>query len=278
MVYSIKKQFSLLISLSFLCLTAQAGERLSTGEFGRLEAKKYSNVEAVKAVYSKSFTNAVKGLPDAAAFQNLSSKMLWGVAKSDGTVYSLETGQSPQALFVIYDLIHPKLKEKGVTLQTSGESQPMILMRPDEMTEDLAGIFLIHELSHVLDILNKTESADSAVNELRAYAHQKIAANAISGGKFDKALDEVLKKHKIINASDLVKIKAKESKKFDSYLDPIDKALAKSAPASLAEAEMRLGFYILALEIRRQENSKGFGNVLDGKSFGTVLSSMRKSK
>ena len=187
-------------------------------------------------------------------FKVYSNYSIWAKVSQEGRLTSLSKG-TPTVVFAVYEPGHPYLTNPGPTLVTAQGQNVEIHIRPDKVSRDFAGILLIHELSHALDLLNKTQVDSSEANETKAYMHEKRAMNIAYDGKLDKALDAVLDKIKPRDVTDFIHLleKPETGAAFQDSLIDMEKVIGITGPDSRPEAEMRLGFYTVALELRRQE-------------------------
>jgi hypothetical protein len=180
---------------------------------------------------------------------------IWANVDREGRLVSISRGKS-HVILAAYEPGHPFIRQPGPTLVTNKEQFVTIHIRPNRISKDFAGIFLVHEISHVLDYLNNTNSDSSDANETKAYLHEKQAANIAYDLAIDRGLDEILAQLKPKDVSDLIELRqtSEGRQRLQKLLIGIEKNTTIEPPASMAEAEMRLGFYNVALELRRQEN------------------------
>jgi hypothetical protein len=180
---------------------------------------------------------------------------IWAQVLEDGKIVSMTKG-TPYLVFAVYVPGHPALGQEGPTLITRPGEHVVVYIRPNRIAKDIAGIFLIHEISHGLDFINNTRVDDFAVNETKAFMHEKKAANIAYNWALDVALDKILNEIKPQDVDDLIRFReTKEGRlKMQDMLIDIEKTMIIRPPQSDADAEMRLGFYSTALEIRRQES------------------------
>lgn len=204
---------------------------------------------------------------------------IWVRVDTEGRMVSISKGKS-NLLLAAYEPRHPYLTAPGPTLVTNGDQSIAIHFRPDRISKDFAGIFLVHELSHALDLLNHTRVDSPDINETKAYLHEKRAANIAYDKALDRGLDKVLAKVRPKDVTDLIRLQdSKEGRlRMQELLIGIEKEMVIAPPASEAEAEMRLGFYHVALEIRRQELQAGSKDSysISAEKIGQLLRSSSK--
>ena len=229
-----------------------------------------------KEIIDKEYANDLKFLEKA-----YNENCVWAkVNNDDNQIISLTSG-TPSIIIAIYEPDNPILKQPRNTMFTVNQhGQTIIQIRPDIISQEYAGIFLIHELVHAVDFSTNTKSFSSDFNEMKAYFQEKYISNIYFNGKYDEALDNILKMFKINNFHDFLEARSTDNKRytFDNELMKIDKFIGASKPESNAEAEMRLGFYLVSLEIRRQEilNLKNHADKLDPANIRILINMTSK--
>jgi len=176
--------------------------------------------------------------------------MGWAKVKKDSNIVSL-TGGSPIAFFSVYDPEHKSLEKWFPTLTTLTTNRyPMVMIRPDPISQQWIPIFILHEMSHIVVSLNKMSIA-SEDNEFAAYSLEKLALNSVTNFNYDQLLEELLLKIKVEDETQLLNRMAEDlkSKKGEFFTDLIqlDKKISLEAPLSHSEKEMRLGTHAISL-------------------------------
>jgi hypothetical protein len=179
-------------------------------------------------------------------------KIGWARVDLNSNTVAMTSGQ-PVAFFTIYTPGHALLDNWFPTYQARElNGWPVIMIRPDQISKSWAPIFLIHEMSHLTVMLNKTP-IDLDTDEVMAYSLEKLALNALTQYQADKGLDDILSKLGIKTEKQLLDIKQES---VVPLFVALDKTLFVDLPASKAEAEMRFGLYHLALGFRFFERQK----------------------
>lgn len=264
--------FALILCLGFIACQSGPGTK-AKAQPSDLYASATELMEAYDSSFRSLFYRHVSRTGDdfeqlALLYNFYMNYSIWARVMNDGNLVSISKGRS-NLILAAYEPGHPYLKEPGPTLITHRGENIEIHMRPQRISKDIAGIFLVHELSHVMDFINNTAVEEFEVNETKAYFHEKKAANIAYDGALDKGLDKVLAILKPGDVGDLISIRQTPEGRLrlQELLIDIEKTMRIEPPQSEADAEMRLGFYTVALEIRRQENANA------GKKRYSILAS-----
>lgn len=173
--------------------------------------------------------------------------------------YALEDGYRSGGWLVVVPPGHDLLSRMQSTLQLDPNPQlNVILIKPEGVTELWAGLFLIHELSHLADRALGAESPEPDVEEylmgeLRAFGLEMMAANGVTRGDFYRRLDRVLDEWQAGSVEEFVhRVRSMTVADVEKISAPVLSELA----ASDAERRLRNGFYSVALLIRYAERKR----------------------
>ncbi len=251
-----------IITLSLCVVSCSSQHARPADNSGELTLTLFPTTEAAMKMYKTGIDDIMetvpgveKNNPDNASPLSLVKdlvylKIAWGYIAPNGKIIALTDGntQGFWVLFIKND--HPILNTRGNTL-TSGvyDSLVGVAIRPDRISRRWAGIFLVHEMSHALERMYKTNILPDE-SEFFAYDLEKRAYNHITNGKLDRALEKEISQREVRSHSQLLGIlRSNEAVRYET-LHNIDRYLNEEHPLGLAEGEMRLGFYLMALSIR----------------------------
>ena len=206
--------------------------------------------------------------------KNFRQEMIrWGELRGE-VFYARESGPRKGALLVVVPQGHHVINEMISTLQTYATPKfRALLIKPEKITDQWAGIFLVHELSHLMDYCNGIEP-DNATRkqflegEIRAHRLEFMAANLLSKGAIQKQIDALLIQWQLKSYDELFD-KFKDSDFYKWYV--LEEAMDSKAPASYNEAGLRNGFYITSTMLRYTDVHKLNEKELL-KAFETIMS------
>lgn len=221
-------------------------------------------VEAVRLAYDRGFRQLADALPQQASDSPLVKvqqvkdfRQRWvRWAALDGRAYrALEGGYTNGAWLVVVPPGHDMLAQMVATLQVRLEVDPpltVLLIRPELVSERWAGIFMVHELSHLRDRLYELEPLTPTREEflqaeMRAYEVELLAASFLSQGEIERQMDALLVEWKPSSPEDLVE-RVRHISAADLSL--LEAAMQGPPAASRAESTLRGGFYIMAFSLR----------------------------
>lgn len=191
------------------------------------------------------------------AFKTLFDSMIWAQIGNDHIVIALNSGNLGKSIFAILTPDNEELKIPGATLHASHNPKyNSVIIRPSPMSSKWAGVFLMHELSHVRE-LNKGQNFSRGKTEFHAYRVEMQALNIVTDGKYFEALDAALSQLAIGSVEEFVAfIKNKTDARKTSILSELEEKIAAFTdwPASPQEREMRHGLNTVALVLRFYEN------------------------
>jgi hypothetical protein len=234
--------------------TIKTASRDPTSEFRALYENGYSAV--MNAVPIDSTDRKYKRLLD---LKKIKEKFVRWAGIGEKGYYALESGPSAGAWIAIIPPDHVLAQKQEFTLLIDAAPNMTVLrIKPDKITEIWAGIFLIHELSHLADRITKFESLNPTREEFllgegRAYELESQASNLVSRGAFEHRLDTTLAAWKFSTVKALVdKLMTLEH----ADVVALDNVVTREEPKSEAEASLRLGFYSIALFSRFLSKTK----------------------
>jgi len=242
---------------------AETGDENVTAEFRVLYDEGFSLV--MRSFLNNSTNPKYRLLSDIKRFREQAVR--W--ARFDGDRYhALEAGRTDGAWLAIIPVGRSRAQERRNTLQI--ESNPnihVVRIQPDKITRIWAGIFLIHELSHLADRVTQFEPVRPTREqylhgEARAYKLELMSVNLVSQDAFDRRLDTILEGWRAPSTETLVgKLKAIQG----SELNILDSVVTDERSKSDSEKGLRSGFYVLALFLRFVEkNNAGMDDFLRG--------------
>jgi hypothetical protein len=265
-----KKFLYIVLVLILAACTQKAVPRTNDvpkSEYLQLPVSQFKSVDEAYETYKSGIMKIMADIPDSitdradplhrlSMYKDLYIKMGWSHIKSDNAIFSLTAGNRSACWVSFLDLDHPALKTRGNTLNAKVNKNGLvfIVIRPDKISDKWAGVFLLHELSHAKEYMDIGHS-DREKTELLAYELEKIAYNHITENLFDRVLDEVINIHNISYEGMLSQLDKKEVKHFSPVLHEIDEKMSEEFGQSIAEMEMRHGFYLMSIVLRLSEKN-----------------------
>ncbi len=267
-----KKGIRLLVGISILlqsvsCATTTPSETARTQSVGTAPQTAIPSLEEVRSSFDRGY-EIIAGLvganrdPRYAYVRELVSfrKAYVRWAEISGDAYrALEDGSVGGAWLVVVPRDNALNESMTAALQVNeGDDFIVLHIKQERISDQWAGLFLVHELSHLLDLLSGREPPNAPreqflIGELRACAAELTAARLFSDGSFEAEIDLLLEKLKPASMEDLYrKLGETDAREFL----PLDKALGGVNPESDVELSLRLGFYITTTCIRYAETSK----------------------
>jgi len=129
----------------------------------------------------------------------------------------------------------------------------VLQIQPAEVSEEWAGIFLLHELVHLFDRKNGIEplhpdKQQYLAGEARAYEVELLAMNYASKEQYSKVMGEELARLGITSPEDIYEIyKSKQLEKLGATFMKLDQTIGSGKPKSEKEAGNRMGFHVMAM-------------------------------
>jgi hypothetical protein len=177
--------------------------------------------------------------------------MAWGVLQSDNRMIARSSGSLAGVWAMVIAPDHDWLSMPGPTLANRiTDGLNVIHIRPDKVTERWAGILLVHEMSHALDVRQAPHKQGCSV-EFDAYRVEAEALSVVLDGKWEEVLDTVVAQQEFSSHERL--LASVENGRIARAIGEIERRLAEPSPLSAAEREMRDGFYVVSLIDRIQE-------------------------
>lgn len=176
----------------------------------------------------------------------------WAELRGD-TYFSLEDGNTGGAWLTIIPPNHPQMHaQKGLVQIDHNHDLNAVLIKPVNITQEWAGIILIHELSHLYDRMSGHEPlhgsrSEFLQGEVDAYSVEIDAINHFTKGRFDEALVQHLEGLKVDDPTKLVAEVKTSPQKWHPVFSDLDRVINKSSPLSQGEGALRRGLYIIAL-------------------------------
>jgi hypothetical protein len=238
--------------------------RRPQSDYLRRPVTQFASVKDAYDTYRSGIANimeTVPGDPDGSSgpsrrlneYKSIYKQLGWSRIDRDNRIYALTPGRVPGYWVSFIEPDHPGLKTRGSMLHVELNERKFVsvIVRPDKITARWAGIFLVHELSHAREDLEKG-GPDGDASECSAYDLEKTAYSHVTGNAFDGALDEVLNAHAIEDAKELL---GQGAVRISGQLQEIDQKMNEEPGQSSAEMEMRHGFYLMAMVLRLSERA-----------------------
>lgn len=128
----------------------------------------------------------------------------------------------------------------------------VLMIRPENVSEPWAAVFLVNGLSHLADrVLGVTPPNDTGraqlLSQFRGYELELLAADRLAGGRLRESLDALLDKGHFGSIAQLVAYAPSIALANRTYLESL---LPGGAPMSHQESVTRAGFLTMALLVR----------------------------
>lgn len=234
-----------------------------------------SIVEQLRLLYDSGFAGIAKMAPDSArlpAFWPLSALARFKVvnvrwARLEGRAYrALERGNRAAGWIAIVPPGHEFLKSRPEVLAMDPNPQlNVVTIKPVDMSEPWAGIFLVNAISHLADrVLGVTPPtatpAQVLLSQFRAYNLELMAADVLSNGAMREALDSVLD---LAHESSFQQLAVDAPRLALTNLGLLSSAVPAGEPRSPDERRLRSGFFAMALILRHgQRQALGVDAIL----------------
>jgi hypothetical protein len=230
----------------------------------------------VRAIYDRGFERVMAALPAAPSGSPLqmlhqlnafrAERVHW--AELHGTQYlALQPGHTNDAWLVVVPPTSPLGEEMEYSLQVHAtETLTALHVRQARISELWAGIFLVHELSHLMDRVFDLEPLKPTrrqyiEGEARAYNLELMAISAVARGSLEREVDRLLAAWQPKSEREAA---ARVSSLAAAELKALDDAVAAGPAFSEPEAALRGGLYTIACVFRYAAvNNKGPGPVLE---------------
>jgi hypothetical protein len=230
----------------------------------------------VRAIYDRGFERLMAALPAAASGSPLQAlhqlkafraeRVHW--AELRGTRYvALEPGRTNDAWLVVVPPTSPLGQDMEYSLQVHAtETLTALHVRQARISELWAGIFLVHELSHLLDRVFDLEPLGPTrkqyiEGEARAYNLELMAISEVAKGSLEREVDRLLAAWQPKSEREAA---ARVSGLTAAEVKALDDAVAGGPALSEPEAALRGGLYTIACVFRYAAvNNRGPGPVLE---------------
>lgn len=221
-----------------------------------------------RELYDRGFAKLMASIPDQApadaseAIRTLSffknfgtSGVSWSLLDASTKGYSsVESGLRVGSWKAIIPPELIKDYEADPLLHIDGSSSINVLqIQPAEVSEEWAGIFLVHELVHLFDREKKIEPLHPdrlqyLAGEARAYKVELLAVNYVSEGQYSRVMEEELTRLGITSLDGIYKIyESKRLEEFEASFIKLDQTIGSGPPKSTKEKGNRSGFHIMAM-------------------------------
>lgn len=178
--------------------------------------------------------------------QEILPQVFWGQIMEDGKMMSVSPGNMKGIWGMVLNPEHSAMKQAAATLSaTELNGLDVILIRPDRMSKRWAGVFMVHEMSHMLDQRSPSSSALDCDGEFAAYVLEREFYDLITESRFTRALETAAKR--FAASEEHVALSIDHPDELASVLAWIEKEMGEAPPESQAEREMRDGFYYVSL-------------------------------
>ena len=216
----------------------------------------------LRSVYDAGFGRIAAGVPDSArlpAYWPLSAlarfktlNVRW--ARLEGRAFvALERGNRAAGWIAIIPPGNAFFENVSEVLTLDPNPQlSVIRIRPVEVSEPWAGVFLVDAVSHLADrVLGVTPPgatpAQVLLSQFRGYNLELMAADVLSNGAIREALDSVLD---LAHEPSLQQLAADAPRLAATNLVPLSSPIAAGDPRSPEEKRLRGGFVAMALILR----------------------------
>jgi len=182
----------------------------------------------------------------------MEDRVRWAEIRGD-SYFALEAGSRDGAWLVVVPPGHESLAiMRGAYMIEASPSITALLIKPAPVTAPWAGIFLVHEASHLLDLVSGKEPLDPTraqflMGELQAYRAELAAADILSRGALPARIDELLSAWAARGIDELT---AHVESLSPGDRASLDATMPAGEPASPSERALRDGFYYLAIHLR----------------------------
>jgi hypothetical protein len=224
-----------------------------------------SVVARLRSVYEAGFGRIAVGVPDSAKgpaswplsalvrFKTLNVR--WARIEGRG-FFALERGSRAAGWIAIIPPENAFFESVSEVLTLDPNPQlSVIRIRPVDVTETWAGLFLVNAISHLADrVLRVTPPgatpAQVLLTQFRAYNLELMAADGLSNGGMREALDSVLD---LAHEPSIQRLARDAPRLAVTHLALLSGPLAAGDPQSFEEKKLRAGFITMALILRYGE-------------------------
>jgi len=249
---------SILASVAAALAFGAAAPSVATSQRGSAD----SVTARLRSVYEAGFGRIAAGVPDSAkvpAYWPLSAlarfktlSVRW--ARLEGRAFfALERGNRAAGWIAIIPPGNAFFENVSEVLTLDPNPQlSVIRIRPVEVSEPWAGVFLVNAVSHLADrVLGVTPPgatpAQVLLSQFHGYSLELMATDVLSNGAVREALDSVLD---LAHEPSLQQLAADAPRLAAMNLVLLGSPVAAGDPRSLEEKKLRGGFFAMALILR----------------------------
>lgn len=176
----------------------------------------------------------------------------WGEER-DGMIRSMESRGVPKSWCVALSPESPRCGPEGHILSVNKENGLLrLLIQPWQIDDRWAGLFMIHELTHMERMANGTYvkggATEYANEELIAYQTEYLTAMAMTEGKLERWLDAAIATHGVTGTDDII-----SRVPMLTLSQDLDALSGCKPPKNPGDASLRGGFYTVAMALRLHE-------------------------
>lgn len=259
---------SCLVALAGLCGGAAAGIDVPAARAAHVtDASRFASAAATVEVYRAGVSDLMEGIDPSdddrvsagSRLQRIRHEvypaLIWAAIRADAVVVALTSGRTDGAWGWVFEPDHPALARDTPTLRTLVvDDKHVMLVRPDRMSQRWAGVFMVHEMSHVLDAWDAATGSGCST-EFNAYTVEREAFDHLTSGGFTRQLDAVIAGGQLASYDAVTRAAVHAEIDLRAIFDGLETALGEAPSESLAEREMRDGFYLVSLADRIGETS-----------------------
>ncbi|MBT3982226.1 MAG: hypothetical protein HOE90_12785 [Bacteriovoracaceae bacterium] len=185
---------------------------------------------------------------------------IWGSVEEDRYI-SLQKVDYRPIFLIIFPTEHPYVASPAPFITTDYSSgQPIIHLKPFSVTPNWGALFLIHELSHLMDNFFEKDGGELwHLAEIRAYDLSMEVAEKFTKGEYRIQLDAFLKRDKSLSAEQFFTLIFERFPDLERELEGI---ISHHHPASRQEKFQRRTFYLASYGLRFLEKSELKGEEL----------------
>lgn len=247
------------LSVALFGLAGCASQNLQSTDEGD-GYRHYVSVEQMHQTYKVSLDSVMQQIPEQTQGQEYFlpwqiKKLVYphtyfGKLQPDNQMISLSSDGHTNGLWImLIDPGNPWLEDRNVTMSVVREEHLlMVRVRPDLITDEWIGIFLMHELSHGLENMYDV-NIQSHESEYFAYLIEMLTYQLVKNESFYPVLDSVSEEFEIQTTEQFFELYANDREQVLSMLERINEKMAAGETASRAETEMRYGFFMMSMVI-----------------------------
>lgn len=246
------------------------------------------SITNLKDVYENGFNKIMREVPDEPSqagelnHQLLTQirrlkddSMKWAYIDDSDMLRALESaGPETKAWFALYLSQRSAANKPMPPYAVTPGIQPIaIRIQPFDVTPEWAGLFIVHEISHVLDQVRGLESDSPSTQEyldreVVAYRYEMVAADELSKRNFTRSLHKVIKDCKFKTPAEAVGIFKNNSPCANHAFQELSETISAERPKSEYERGLRKAFFSVALAF----------NIVDGDTYDKLKYTTKKEQ